>query len=244
MAGTNISTRRVRRYGPFHCKQCGIEYYAKAADRDKYCSRECAFKDIKAWRRVEAEPYKAAQCVVYWPACDVCGIVFLANNKAQRLCSIACKKEDASRDNRRRYQSTSNRDREPRSCKCCGHVFAPEYGDKRRVFCSDVCAARDGKRIARKAKKRAGRYGVAYEFVNPIKVFERDGWKCQICGKATPRSKRGKLVSNAPELDHRIPISKGGAHTYSNTQCACRKCNSMKGNTRETGQLPMFQHAA
>lgn len=242
MAGPNISTRPVRRYGPFRCKCCGIEYHAKAPDRDKYCSHSCAVKDIKAWHW--AGPDRVDQCVVYWPACDVCGTTFLARDKQKKRCSTDCVKEHARRYAINRYQATSDRDRSPRACKCCGDVFTPEYGDKRRLFCSDVCAARDGKRNTKKAKKRAVRYGVEYEYVNPIKVFERDGWRCQICGKSTPRNKRGKLVSNAPELDHRIPISKGGSHTYSNAQCACRLCNGLKGNTRETGQLPMFQHAA
>jgi 5-methylcytosine-specific restriction endonuclease McrA len=73
-----------------------------------------------------------------------------------------------------------------------------------------------------------------------LKVFERDGWKCQICGKQTPRARRGYRYSNAPELDHRIPISKGGPHTYGNTQCACRACNLEKSNRSNVGQLPLL----
>jgi 5-methylcytosine-specific restriction endonuclease McrA len=30
-------------------------------------------------------------------------------------------------------------------------------------------------------------------------------------------------------------LSKGGAHTYANTQCLCRKCNSDKSDTVEHG---------
>lgn len=31
-------------------------------------------------------------------------------------------------------------------------------------------------------------------------------------------------------LDHIVPISKGGPHTYSNTQCLCRDCNLKKSD--------------
>src|SRR5690606_14803487 len=82
--------------------------------------------------------------------------------------------------------------------------------------------------------------GVPYEPVNVLLVFERDGWRCQICGKDTPQSRRGTNYSNAPELDHRIPISKGGPHTYDNVQCACRECNGRKSNRTEEGQINMF----
>ena len=64
----------------------------------------------------------------------------------------------------------------------------PAYGDRRRSFCGDQCA----KRAARKKRgpgndrKRACRAGVYYEPVNRIKVFDRDGWCCQVCGARAP----------------------------------------------------------
>ncbi|WP_425516052.1 HNH endonuclease [Rhizobium leucaenae] len=69
------------------------------------------------------------------------------------------------------------------------------------------------------------------ENVDPIKVFDRDKWKCQICGVKTPRKLRGTLDDKAPELDHIMPLALGGAHSYFNTQCACRKCNAHKSDT-------------
>lgn len=83
----------------------------------------------------------------------------------------------------------------------------------------------------------------AVENVNPIKVFERDKWKCQICGVKTPRKLRGTLDDRAPELDHVMPLSLGGAHSYMNTQCACRKCNAEKSNT-PPAQPSLFAYAA
>jgi 5-methylcytosine-specific restriction endonuclease McrA len=77
------------------------------------------------------------------------------------------------------------------------------------------------------------------ERVDPIKVFDRDAWRCQICGRKTPRERRGSINSNAPELDHIVPLSVGGEHSYRNTQCACRSCNASKGS-QVYGQIPMF----
>ena len=49
-------------------------------------------------------------------------------------------------------------------------------------------------------------------------VFARDGWRCQYCG------------ATAENLDHVIPKSRGGTHTWDNVVAACRRCNSKKEN--------------
>lgn len=72
--------------------------------------------------------------------------------------------------------------------------------------------------------------------VDPIRVFERDAWKCQLCGTRAPKRLRGTTDALAPELDHIIPLAAGGQHTYENTQCSHRSCNMAKG-ARPAGQL-------
>ncbi len=49
-------------------------------------------------------------------------------------------------------------------------------------------------------------------------VFARDGWVCQYC--AHP----------AENVDHVIPRSQGGEHSWDNVVAACRRCNSRKEN--------------
>lgn len=50
-------------------------------------------------------------------------------------------------------------------------------------------------------------------------VFSRDGFVCQYCGKQT------KDLT----LDHVVPKSRGGAHTWENLVSACKGCNHRKG---------------
>jgi hypothetical protein len=55
-------------------------------------------------------------------------------------------------------------------------------------------------------------------------IYERDGYRCCRCGVSE---------RYAPlEIDHIIPISKGGKSTYENLQTLCWKCNCEKGNKR------------
>jgi 5-methylcytosine-specific restriction endonuclease McrA len=49
-------------------------------------------------------------------------------------------------------------------------------------------------------------------------VFARDEWRCQYCGAA------------AENLDHVVPRSRGGEHSWENVVAACRRCNSRKEN--------------
>ena len=89
------------------------------------------------------------------------------------------------------------------------------------------------KRIAR-AKVR----GVKYEKgITLDKVIKRDKGICQICGKPVDydsRSENGKGMGKLyPTIDHIIPLSKGGAHTWENVQLAHLMCNSLKGDYEE-----------
>lgn len=61
--------------------------------------------------------------------------------------------------------------------------------------------------------------------LNRRAVFARDGHRCQYCGKA------------AENLDHVVPRSKGGTHTWENVVAACRPCNNRKQDhfLHETG---------
>jgi len=49
-------------------------------------------------------------------------------------------------------------------------------------------------------------------------VFARDAHRCQYCG------------DRAETLDHVLPRSRGGAHTWENVVAACRACNVRKAD--------------
>ena len=65
------------------------------------------------------------------------------------------------------------------------------------------------------------------EKVNDERVAEqimiRDDYTCQICGKYMPDEVR-------LQIDHIIPVSKGGKTIPSNLQTLCSKCNGKKAN--------------
>lgn len=65
--------------------------------------------------------------------------------------------------------------------------------------------------------------------LNRRAVFARDGHRCQYCG------------SPAENIDHVVPRSKGGTHTWDNVVAACRPCNTRKED-RLLHETPLQLH--
>nr|WP_199322348.1 HNH endonuclease [Leptolyngbya sp. FACHB-321] len=55
--------------------------------------------------------------------------------------------------------------------------------------------------------------------VSRREVFRRDSHTCQYCG-----------ITKKLTLDHVLPRSKGGSHTWDNVVTVCERCNSAKGD--------------
>lgn len=227
------------------CLQCGNEFerpYRGSGVRPTLCSNACKvarFKARRPERVAESRAREAASRRAVVRLC-ACGGVCPPRKRTcepcrdQRQCVAATKANAYARA----YAAASKAIID-RPCKECGNSFAPEYGNKRRSYCSGPCLRRAMKRQARKKERARLRLAVS-ENVNPTTVFERDGWRCQCCRKATTRERRGTYHPRAPELDHIIPLSKGGDHTYRNTQLLCRACNAAKSDNDQGQQMRLF----
>jgi len=63
-------------------------------------------------------------------------------------------------------------------------------------------------------------------------IFARDGHRCQYCG----------MVGGDLTVDHVVPRSRGGQHTWDNVVTACRPCNHRKGGkTLQEARLRLLQ---
>lgn len=201
-------------------------------DRDsgRFCGRQCAFDTItrianeRAALRIMGERVRRAHKVTPVAALEISKLKQIARNVKART----------------------------RQCRVCGttHVRrAPNIATCSRFCESQRLAAQALSRLMyrkseesralrrrAKAKRRAAIHGVEYENIDPIKVFERDKWRCHLCGNKTPRKLRGTMDDRAPELEHIVSLADGGSHTWGNVACACRKCNNTKG-AASFGQL-------
>lgn len=88
------------------------------------------------------------------------------------------------------------------------------------------------------ANYRARRRGAFVESFAPRDIFERDDWRCGLCGKKVRQTLRHPHPQSA-SLDHIVPLSEGGEHSRRNTQTAHLLCNLRKGK-RGSQQLALI----
>lgn len=140
------------------CLWCGKKFTIdchRNSKVNKYCSRECFFKHLKAKRIKREQEIKKEQDKrkrQLRKACVVCGKKFSAANLNQICCCDECRKQRARDFSYQRAKEKHDRETKPRKCKYCGQQFIPEYGSKRRAFCCDDCSKKYGKMRERKQR--------------------------------------------------------------------------------------------
>ncbi len=179
--------------------------------------------------------------LIPWSTCPQCQRPYV-NRWNRTHCSDACTYAAAGRVARGVTRTTQ--------CRQCGAGFSYVQGNGKRHLC-DPCADANVKAARRKAKSKAGsyngsshrkrarHYGVEYEPVNRRVVFDRDGWRCYLCGVKVHEFCGRFDDPRLATIEHVVAMSRGGGHTYANTRCACHRCNSLKSDKDVDYQLTL-----
>ncbi len=210
--------------------RCGAAFSVRHGTTGRFCSVACANIFNTGGRSRNR-------------TCDMCGAAYVACDYRQRFCSRTCAKLDYPN---RRWPSCRLY---WHSCSRCSRTFATGRATAR--FCSDECAerrcrcgapiqprrrscagcveaARKAGNRAYRARRRARRRAAVSEPFTVEAVFERDGWRCHLCGKQVLRDARVPHPK-APTIDHLVPLADGGDHTRANVATAHFLCNSLRG---------------
>jgi endogenous inhibitor of DNA gyrase (YacG/DUF329 family) len=261
--------QRLRLHGALtvtnKCVQCDTLF--EADRKKKICSEEC--KRARALevsrKRKDSLPLderKALRRLAAMRTCKECGRGFLrsSGNQSQAYCSRDCLHARARsaafvRAEAATYAMWAKRAKARLDCKILGNACR-DCGVEVRKWAQRCDSCRSKAHVASKERARnspstrasrsvcKARYKIrlrhaTVERFDPFEVFERDGWRCHMCGVKTPKKLRGTYEDNAPELDHIIPLAAGGEHSRKNTACSCRKCNIAKSD-RPLGQLRLI----
>lgn len=194
------------------CKGCG----ADGPHPGQFCSRVCMGKHLRAMQL-------QTKCV---RTCRVClENTFETSDKRRWECGPACKAWA------RKFPGVQRvLDRE---CKHCLSPFRARTG--KQFYCLKTC------QVAAGGCRRRGRLAKAFvEDVDKGAVAQRDKWKCQLCRRKVD----GSLPWPHPmswSLDHVVPITQGGEHSYANIQLTHLICNLQKHATiRAPQQLALI----
>lgn len=226
------------------CVICGKEFTHKRRKKNLCCSEACGAEYTK---RTRSKPKE-------YRICQFCGKTFeIKRRDIQNIyCSHDCqieglkatgKEKRRQRDKEKQVQiEQRERDlllkrivKQTKSyyaaqkrtidltvqCAECGEIF------QAKTLGTQFCPKCRRKRHNRRKDKRLKRCSVVDHSINLMRLYMRDHGVCQICGK--PLTMEGDTNSpDYPSIDHIIPISKGGDHTWENVQLACRRCNTIK----------------
>ncbi len=238
------------------CEFCGISYTKVGGGKQRACSIACYEKHRRkdparaAWHREYMHNYFKERGREKQPTkqiCTLCGAEFYSKRN-RKYCSEKCSRKFHYSKHYDKWTTYYRRKHDdiwssPRTCIVCGKQFNKQYGHVSNVCCSEACSIQNEKDSAYNAKKRR-EARIKEQIVHRIyrkKVYERDHWKCQICGKKVRRS---ATVPDplAPTLDHIIPICEGGEHSYRNVRTAHFICNSLRGSnaTPQGDQVMLF----
>lgn len=206
------------------CKNCDRERKRIGAKEawDKNKQRAASDK-WRAENKPKKERPQFSRCIVF--KCEECGVLSQhKGSNTKRFCSATCART------KKRGVLIVRATKEYKCRKC-----AQPFTNTSPGTCS-VCKAKAlaVHKNAQKKKRRALlRTQIAHTIVD-TKVFARDKWRCKMCCCVV--QKQDIYKDNAAEVDHIVPLSLGGPHTYSNVQTLCRKCNQAKSN-KYNGQL-------
>lgn len=218
---------KARKPKEIQCVGCGQTVNRNvrggSADAGLYCSRGCYFA-LKGRLKQEKDESRNAM--------RLGGLSYTAHVRRWRMWL----REQHLEEVREGMASTG--------CRTCGASVGYLFG-RPRTYCGKACRPTPPvNREVRKAHKRARRArtrGIEAENIKPADIFDRDGWRCQMCGVHTPKKLRGTCNPKAPEMDHMIPLAKGGKHVASNLQCLCRACNAWKSDKLIPTQHRLFE---
>ena len=114
-------------------------------------------------------------------------------------------------------------------CVECGSLFIPRNNNN--IRCSVQCIRRS---TNRGPDKRLNHSNVVDKDITLTKLFVRDNGTCWLCGKKCDwqdqtQNENGIVCgNNYPSIDHVLPLSKGGLHSWDNVRLAHRHCNTLK----------------
>jgi hypothetical protein len=219
------------------CKQCGKEYTPKTKDRTTFCSRECCFAN-----KAESSQYAHNREAYLIRRREVEGEKRRRRSEELRplreaKANESKAKQELAKQRREEKQKLKERQR-IRNCIICGmRYIAKNYN---QLCCSRECSKKHTNHITEVNRRHKIRENGKIDYnISLNGLIKRDKNVCHICGGRcnihdAVTDERGNFIvgEDYPTIDHVMPVSKGGTHTWNNIKLAHKRCNESKSDAR------------
>lgn len=169
--------------------------------------------------------------------CSHCEAIERAKRKKQREAQLKIirirKLEQKQAEKITRFWNQDFKQIKLRECSECGAVFY-----KNKKYCSVECQERSRNRRHKDKRLMVIGHRLVDKDINLDKLYERDCGICWLCGEICDYSDcetdiKGNFIvgKRYPSIDHVLPLSKGGVHSWDNVKLAHHYCNTLKKNT-------------
>ena len=223
------------------CEYCGNDFVPHDK-RQVFCCKRCKDNASKVRRGIKPVSERTITC-------PECGTVFNTVNSRRMYCSRQCRerkyyehtgdeilkirKEKA--EGRRKIKALEKQwlnamNTVERECVVCGTLFYCLKSSKKKT-CSAECSRKNHV----SSDKRIPKAQIVDRDITLNRLYKRDNGICWICGglcdfndHAVAKSGYIYPGENYPEIEHVIPVSRGGLHSWDNVRLAHRKCNAIK----------------
>jgi hypothetical protein len=133
------------------------------------------------------------------------------------------------------------------TCVECGNtVWVDQHAQKK--YCSVACSVKSNRKTGKtKARRRQAKRNRDHikrtkgigDMIDIVEVMKRHKKRCCNCNTLCVKPE-GYNWPNEANIDHILPVSKGGLHIWSNVQLLCRRCNIAKSDNVADGTQLML----
>ena len=229
-----------------HCKNRGWLREEKTND----VRRRMALEQMR--EQLDAKGYELIDCSggvdgIVHIKCKVCGgILERKAQVARKPYKILCEHcRQIKHDQEEQDKITKREQREVEKAKRIVYkqqsfFICPECGGlffDRKKYCSEKCLSRAMSRNGEMKRRSRTKEQLVDKNITLKSLFDRDHGVCYICGEQCDWNDyyyKGETFiagDSYPSIDHVIPLSKGGAHSWLNVKLSCRKCNYLKSDS-------------
>lgn len=114
-------------------------------------------------------------------------------------------------------------------CKGCGKAETfVDMNPSPNTGCCDSCSRRIKVEVQKYKRMMGFRQAERVELVHLGRLLLRDGRNCDECGVEMDLNRNARTPQRA-SVDHTVPVSAAGNHTYDNTRALCQRCNTSLG---------------